>query len=316
MTAHATAVAQPPRPLLAAGPGRDLVLVAAVALPLAAAQPVAASIVSLAVFGLAHTFLELRWVLARFRPLLHGRFLAAVCAPATVIAAARLVGAPRPVEVAAGFALLALAVGHGARTGRLAPAPTAAAAALLAAGLAVSLRSPVLYGIVLAHLHNLVTGLLLWDWAGEAAGRRFRLALVAAFAVVPALILAGAFDALLPGAAGVGQAGAGKLLAGSVTPHSLTGTALGVRVLAAFAFLQLVHYGVWCWLLPRRSPAPPAERRVPWAAVAAFATVVLALVFRADYASGRTLYTSLATYHAYLELPVVLVLLGGARAAR
>lgn len=292
------------------------------AAPLAIAAPIPTSIIALAVFGIGHTVLELRWVLARFRPLFTPGFTAALAVPATAIALARLTGLPRHVEIAAGFGLVALGLAHARRTGRLSNTSVLVAGVVLAASLAATLRQPAAYGIVLAHLHNVVTGVLLWHWAPGAAtpdgAKRFRAGLVACFAVVPALILSGALDALLPDR--LATTGATAILTGAVTPPDWAATTAGIRVVAVFAFLQLVHYGVWCWLLPRRSPAPGATRATRTTratpAVLVFTTAVLALVFATDYAAGRTLYTSIATYHAYLELPVVLVLLGGARVPR
>jgi hypothetical protein len=310
VTALDTAITRP-TPRLADGPTRDLAVVAVVALPFAVRYPIAASIVALAVFGVAHTVLELRWVLNRFRPMLPARLLAGVVALATVIALARLAGWPRPVEILAGFGLVALALVHGATTGRLPKTATAIGAAALAIGLAASLRTPGMYGIVLAHLHNLVTAVLLWEWRPD---RRFRAGLVAVFAVIPALVLAGALDPALPTA--IARTGPAHLLSAGITPPAWAATALGVRIVAVFAFLQAVHYGVWCWLLPRHAPVRPTAAtgaRVPAVVVIAFATALLAFVFRTDYATGRSVYASLATYHAYLEFPVVLVLLGGPR---
>lgn len=297
---------------------RDLTFVAAAALPLVLISPVVTSILALATFGLVHTFLELRWVLARFRSFLSGRFLLALLVPASAIAVARLVGAPRPVEIVAGFALLGLGVAQGARTGRLSAPAATLAAATLAAALVGSLAATHMYGIVLAHAHNVVTGILLWNWAGDwshepVRQRRFRTALVVLFAVLPAAVLSGAFDGLLPDRVT-------GIVPSTVSPGWASPTAT-VRLMAVFAFLQLVHYGVWCWLLPRRSDTAPLggpAGRTARATLAAFAVAagLLALVFSTDLTTGRTLYTSVATYHAYLEFPVVLLLLGGFRASR
>jgi len=91
-----------------------------------------------------------------------------------------------------------------------------------------------------------------------------------------------------------------------------------------FAFLQSMHYFVWVWFLPRHAPeaARAFERRVPWLrgarawALGAGLGGVLAVLFAVDYASGRALYSAFASYHAYLEFPVVLAMLLGADAAR
>jgi hypothetical protein len=44
--------------------------------------------------------------------------------------------------------------------------------------------------------------------------------------------------------------------------------------------------------------------------------VVLGVLFALDYATGKTLYAAAATYHAYLEFPVLLALVLRAPAAR
>ena len=41
----------------------------------------------------------------------------------------------------------------------------------------------------------------------------------------------------------------------------------------------------------------------------------LAVLFVSDYFQGRALYGAIATYHAYLEFPVLLALLMGVRTA-
>jgi hypothetical protein len=322
--ADMTAVVRVPRRVVReADPAtRDLALVAMVAIPFALRFPIATSIGSLVAFGLAHTFLELRWVLSRFRTVLSGGFLALLFVPATTIALSRLAGGAKAIEIVAGFAVVALALGQGVRIGRIRPAPAAVGAAALTLGLVLSLRTPGMYGVVLAHLHNTVTGVLLWEWSTD---RRFRTGLIVLFAAVPALVLAGGADMLLPGSLAAGATGPAHMLVAGVAPPAWAATTLGIRLVAVFAFLQVVHYGVWCWLLPKRqrqagSTAPTAPTasatRAGWIAAAGVATAVLALVFRTDYATGRTLYGSLATYHAYLELPVVVFLLGGSRVPR
>ncbi len=96
---------------------------------------------------------------------------------------------------------------------------------------------------------------------------------------------------------------------------------LGLRFLVVFAFMQTMHYVVWVAFLPRFAPEAVAafDARVPWLRGwrAWFAGLagggLLALLFVSDYFAGRALYAALATYHAYLEFPVLLaLLLGGA----
>jgi hypothetical protein len=94
-----------------------------------------------------------------------------------------------------------------------------------------------------------------------------------------------------------------------------------MRFLTVFAFMQTMHYVVWVALFPRVAPDASAafEARVPWVtgprlwAVGFVAAALFAVLFGLDFAQGRTVYAALASYHAYLELPVLLALLVGAR---
>ncbi|HEX9969332.1 MAG TPA: hypothetical protein VGB03_04265, partial [Acidimicrobiales bacterium] len=65
---------------------------AAAAVLLALWVPLPLAVLGLVLVGPAHTVLELRYVLGRFRPILSGWFLVAACALATVVAGARLAG--------------------------------------------------------------------------------------------------------------------------------------------------------------------------------------------------------------------------------
>jgi len=83
-----------------------------------------------------------------------------------------------------------------------------------------------------------------------------------------------------------------------------------------------MHFLVWVAVIPRCSPASTAtfERRVPalrgrrpWL-LAGVVAVLLAALLLVEYGQGRTVYAALASYHAYLELPVVLAVVMGWRA--
>jgi hypothetical protein len=83
-----------------------------------------------------------------------------------------------------------------------------------------------------------------------------------------------------------------------------------------------MHYMVWVGFLPRA--APDAARgfglRVPWLrgwrpwALGLAVAAALSLIFVADYHQGKLLYSSFASYHAYLEFPVLLAIVFGRRA--
>ena len=294
-----------------------MVLAAVGAFALAVNAPIATTVLGLIAFGVLHNVLELRYVTGRFQDVLKGRFLISLVALVSGIVvcrvAALVVGAPaRYAEIVIGYAVLAVAslVASG-KTKYLVLAG-------LAGALAASFRWPAYHFVVLAHLHNVVPLIFLWEWARRlptSAGRAgFRAVQVAWVLAVPALILAGAADAWT----GEMTTNAFTTRAISVSaPPSTVDSVVGTRFLVVFAFLQTMHYVVWVWFLPRYAPDATAafEQRVPalpnkrvWALGAA-GGLVLAAMFAVDYWSGRSVYAALATYHAYLEFPVLLALL-------
>jgi hypothetical protein len=295
-------------------------LAAGAALAVALRAPLATTVLGLIAFGVLHNVLELRYVAGRFAPVLGGRFLALLLALISGIAACRLaalvVGEPaRYAEILVGYAVLAAGCAHALRGGRL-----AAAAGVLLVAAAASLAFPGYHFVVLAHLHNVVPLFFLWEWAGRLRHPAvFRWTQVAWVLAVPALILAGALDFALDGvSASTVAAFAGdpaRIAAASAPPGSAP--AIGARFLVVFAFLQTMHYFVWVYFLPRHAPdaARAFETRVPllrgWRAWALGGGLggALAVLFVIDYASGRALYGAFASYHAYLEFPVLLALL-------
>jgi hypothetical protein len=293
-----------------------------VALVAALTLPLSVAVFGLLVLGVPHVVLEVRYVLGRHRDLLQGRFLLVVNVLLVVLVVTRLLWrepAGRRAEVLVLVGLLALVLAFG----RWPPRTLAVGAVAVAAvGVLTWVRVEDWF-VVQTHLHNLVPVVFLWSWSAEtlapAARVRFRAATLAWALVVPALVLVGAFDPLqattpaAPGTGGLETAGVLR----SVAPGGATDT-LALRLLTLFAFGQLMHYAVWCWLLPRHAPgataafdATPAGRavrgwRLPALTVGLLA--VVAAVAVVDYADGRTVYSSLGVYHATLEYPILLAL--------
>jgi len=318
MTATVTVpvgVARAPRTL--AAPTAVLAVAAPVALVLALWLPVGTAVLGLAAFGILHNALELRYVVGRFEGILAGPFLWLCLALITGVAACRLAGpgaGPRAAEIVLCYALLFAACW---RAWRDRPARLAAAGVAVVAAALVSLSFPGYHFVVLAHLHNVVPLVFLWAWSADAGRGRaaFRAVNLAWVLALPALLLAGAFDAALR-AAPVGGFTVQRLAAAYTPPAWLDGR-LALRFLAVFAFLQTMHYVVWLAVFPRYAPDAAArfDARVPalrggrvWL-VGLAVGAVFAGIFAWDYASGRTLYASLASYHAYLEFPVLLALI-------
>ena len=113
--------------------------------------------------------------------------------------------------------------------------------------------------------------------------------------------------------------GDGHTVLAASAPPGAAATVVGMRLLTVFAFMQTMHYVVWVALFPRVAPDASAafEARVPWAtgprlwAVGFVAAALFAVLFGLDFAQGTTLYAALASYAAYLELPVLLAMLVG-----
>jgi hypothetical protein len=193
---------------------------------------------------------------------------------------------------------------------------------VLALAASVSFAFPAYHFVVLSHLHNVVPLFFLWEWSASLRpGRRglFRAVNLGWVLVVPGLILSGLFDPVLRAApAALGGLGSFEVagLVRTYAPPSLVPTDMGVRFLVVFAFMQTMHYVVWIGVLPRYAPEAAArfDARVPvlrggraWLLGLGLAAV-LSVAFLLDYASGRSLYAAAASYHAYLEFPVLLAL--------
>ncbi|MEU8517257.1 hypothetical protein AB0C76_37610 [Kitasatospora sp. NPDC048722] len=306
---------------LGAAPQAGFVVAGALALVLALRAPTGLAVLGLAAFGLLHNVLELRYVAGRFAVVLAGPLLRLLLVLVTGIVVCRLLPPSvyaRSAEIVLAYGLLVAASRYGLRSR---PVLLAGAVAVLAVAAAGSLSFPAYHFVVLAHLHNVVPLLFLWEWSRRLArGRALFLALQFTWVLlVPALLLSGLLDGPLAGATGTAGGWTARLES-SYTPPAWLASHVGLRFLAVFAFLQTMHYVVWVWFLPRYAPeaAEGFEARVPalrgaraWALGAA-AGGVLAVLFAADYAQGRALYAAVASYHAYLEFPVLLMLVLGA----
>lgn len=302
---------------------------AAVALAVAMRAPLATTVLGLMTFGVLHNVLELRHVTGRFAAVLSGRLLWWLLGLITVIVLCRLagmvVGEPaRLAEIVVGYAVLGAACVAGLRGPVL-----IAAAVVLALATAASLSWPAYHFVVLSHLHNVVPLFFLWEWAARlptpAVRRWFRSVQIGWVLVVPAVLLSGVLDRHLSGTSSslAGFAGNPRTIVAASAPPAAVVTEAGLRLLVVFAFLQTMHYFVWVGFFPRYAPdaARAFEVRAPWLTGARAWTlgiavgVALAVVFVTDYASGKAVYAAFASYHAYLEFPVVLAMLLGLGAA-
>lgn len=315
-----------------------MLVAAALAMVLAVRVPLAVTVLGLILFGVLHNVLEIRYVAGRFAGLLTGRFVALLLILISGIVLCRTIGmlVPavfRPAEIAIGYLVLAVGCWIGLRQDGRSPVPLVARLTVLAGAAVLSFAFPDYHFVVLTHLHNLVPLVFLWDWATRLptpAGRRaFRATQVLWIVIVPTLILLGVFDLAIMNDPGVVQRFVGdgsRVIAATAPPltsyDAATATTVGLRFLVMFAFMQTMHYVVWVGFLPRFAPDAAArfDAKVPWLRgrrawlVGIAGGALLAVVFAADYFQGKALYSALASYHAYLEFPVLLALLIGVRA--
>lgn len=299
-----------------------MVLASAGALALALRAPLALTVLGLILFGVLHNVLEIRYVAGRFAAILTGRFLILLVILISGIVACRMIAgyfptAARYAEVGLGYLVLAVGCWYGLRRWRL-----AIALIVLAVAAVGSFGWPSYHFVMLTHLHNLVPLVFLWEWARRISLPRsrgvFRVTQVLWIIVIPVLILLGAADSLINSDPGVVARFVGdgeRVIAASAPPDA--STMIGIRLLVIFAFLQTMHYVVWVGFLPKFAPDAAAafDSRVPWLrgwrawAVGAAGGAFLAALFISDYFTGKALYGALASYHAYLEFPVLLALL-------
>ncbi|MFN8037996.1 MAG: hypothetical protein U0Q07_02195 [Acidimicrobiales bacterium] len=294
--------------------------------------PLEVAVTGLLLIGVAHLVLEVRYVLGHYRSMLHGWLLlvANVALVGVVLGRLLLPGTgERTFEVLVVFGLLAAAA-----VVRLGTRPVALVMALAVLVVLATWTVGHAEGwfVAQAHLHNLVPAVFLWAWSAVAlpAGRPrwiFRAIVVGFAVVVPLVLLSGALDGWLvdPGRGPLADlARKGGVLGGLVPAGSAP--SLAPRLLALFAFAQVVHYGVWCWFFPRHGgPADaawdvsPTGRwlRRPWvvAGLVVVGTAIVVVLAWTDYTRGRTFYGALGAYHAFLELPVLLALVLGLRLA-
>lgn len=293
-----------------------------VALTIAVIAPVPLAVGAVAVFGVAHLGLETRYVIGRFSTSVPWQALAWLLLPLTVIAGVRLAQlGPRGTRIEATIAL-ALVVGAWAWCTRGRWAACAIGVLAVVGVLVPALRRPELYAVAVAHLHNLTPVAFLWEWSrdrGTVLGRRlFRSAQLLWAVVIPAVVLLGAFD----------RDGWGWSWAADRTPAKVAavyspagwGGGWPLRFLIVFCFGQLMHYVIWVGFLPaaagrehrvagRVGPFGPLLRPRVFLPGLLGAALLIGLLQLLSGPDGRRLYAAVASYHAYLEYPLLALML-------
>ena len=293
----------------------------ALLLALAVVVPGPLYLMSLAVLGLPHVVWELAFLRSRYQGRWPGGWVAATGAVLLVqlsLRAATWLGAfsPEALQVADLLALLLLMA-----VVAVAPAGWAVRSAALLVGVAVM---AVLQAgcttealLLLALAHNFTPVGLAWNLARDDPRQRALARRATAVFLLPVAVVALGAAGLWP--APWVQLGHGWLATAWGAGPAAAGGALAASLASAMVLAQCLHYDWVLRVLPAaehrrtgRAPMPAAPRH---AAVAASAA--LALYFVWDFAGARQLYAVAAGLHAWLEWPVLLlVLLAPGRRAR
>jgi hypothetical protein len=306
----------------AAGAAIGAVFVVTIAFPLATYTAV------LALFGLAHVLSELNYLDRRFGAQLAGGLLPRLGAPILAAVTARgaaLLGVVSPAaDVICEIGAAGLLVWAVVPAMRRRSAAGMGVGAALAAG---AVFAPFQVLLALAVLHNLTP----LGFVAEATGgreRRRSLALLAvAFVALPLLIATGLPAELLSGF-GLGDPEAGLFAAagplalnlGAYVPAALSDSAWALPAFSACVFAQVMHYAAVILLYPRLARRVPARTLLPWprhlAGAIAVSAAALAVGFFFDYHAARKLYALAALVHAWIEIPLLVLVLGGWPAAQ
>jgi hypothetical protein len=308
------------RPALARTAGAGAFV--AIAFVVTVALPLAIYTTSLALFGLTHVLSELNYIDRRFRARLGGLALR-IGAPIALAVAARTAAMagmlPPPVDAAVELSAAAvLAAGAVSRMRRHRAVGTVIGM-IIGAG---AIAAPFQMLLGLAILHNL-TPLGFFAEALRDQRRRRALVLLAVPLVALPLLIATGLPYIALARMGLEWPEARFLASGPLAlnlgvyvPASLMSSDWALHAFSAAVFAQIMHYAAVIVLLPLLASETPGRPRFPWrrlglALGVAIAAGALALVFFVDYGLARQLYGLAALVHSWIEIPVLLLALGG-----
>lgn len=317
-----------PDPLRPTLPGLLLVLAAFLAAVIA---PLFTYSTTLALLGPAHVLSELRYVERRFSWMFLGRFglvlglLLGTVATVRALRVADVWGGRGGLVAELVVVLLLVLLAFFWQSGRSIRLIVGSllGGALLGAGIAWDPAATIL---VLACLHNWTPVGFLWD---ASVGRRAVMIPVLSLFVLGPLLVASGLPRL--GLEQVGLAapeldwltgGALRAQFGAYLPSAVRDAAWAQDAFSALVFAQCLHYATVLGVLPRLPGVPVAgapqlftrfgelhfRRLLVWGSVGLFVLFVL------DFSLARGWYGVPAAIHAWIELPVLLVTILGARA--
>ena len=186
--------------------------------------------------------------------------------------------------------------------------------------------------VLLAILHNATpVGFLAERFGATPRGRPVLAACAALFVAVPTAIACGWVSRALS-AGGITPPDRAFDSAGTLADHlrvfvpsAFEQASFAPNLFAACAYLQLLHYGVVIGVLPRLlgargtasdAPIAPWPRRTTLTLAIAGLGMLAAVGFVRDFVGTRAAYGLLASVHAWIELPVLLLALAPRPVAR
>ena len=289
-----------------------LVIASAVA---AWVAPIWTYAISLALFGLPHVLVELRYVDERFaaripRNLVMGLV---ICLSGIVLmrtfAVVEIGSSDERItgELLFGICLIATALPM-LRRSRMSPIAIAAAASLLLG----ILYAPITTLVTMALLHNLTPVGFLAERLQDGERPRAMLLCLIVFVLIPLVILmAPASMLMMEGPLSVGHLDDHL---SSFVPPGLLGTSIADRLFAAAAYLQCMHYAVVLHVLPKLAGGDQAKHAtLPWPKQRVFLTavgclgIIMTIGFVANFREARSTYSMFAAMHAWIEIPVLMI---------
>lgn len=282
-------------------------------------EPVLLYFVSLLLFGLPHVLTELAFVRHRYRHRGGPLFWRAIAALLLLEAALRLGGAASGLSSAAlgalellllsGLLFSVLLVSGASLQARL-------GAVLLAGGIGLLLhKGEILLALtVFALLHNFTPLAFVLDLARDDPRARTHARWMALVFCLP--LLAGFIAWLWPPEWMLHSAFMEQRFLAQISGDWLDARTR-IAVLAAAALAQCLHYlAVIRWLPALASSAAQPLLSARSKAAIAAAGIALSLLFLLDYGNARWLYGAAAGVHAWLEWPLLVLILAGWRGAR
>jgi len=299
----------------------SLVTLSAVASLLA---PIATYLGTLSLFGVAHVFIELRYLDAQYFSTLKQQcdasFVFWLVNLLLVIAALRCVvllgWLPNSIgfglELGCGLGLVLLAtrvlwqqIKAGCSPERRVRLGVALAiATLLVLGI---MQSPITTLVILAILHNLTPIGFLYHHPNQQRFPWFGCLFL--FGLLPLLVFYGRW-------LGAGWSSLPSMAAyvAAFVPPSIQHSQFAAPLFAAATFCQCMHYMVVIGLFSAWTPSNP-ESLIPWMRPPVFYLTVLLIAtlfffaFQTSFLTTRAFYSVLASLHAWVEIPLLLVLL-------